>query len=92
MAAAWRESVARKRKSHATNTATFGTRRSLSEPILATPDEDQTYRKLAWRLAPALFACYVVAYIDRINVGFAKLQMLGDLHHAAGVVAMVIVS
>src|SRR5947209_20223130 len=24
--------------------------------------------------------CYVVAYLDRVNVGFAKLQMLGDLH------------
>jgi sugar phosphate permease len=55
----------------------------LSEPILATPDEDQTYRKLTWRLAPILFACYVVAYIDRVNVGFAKLRMLGDLHLSA---------
>jgi sugar phosphate permease len=29
---------------------------------------------------PLLFACYVAAYLDRVNVGFAKLQMLGDLH------------
>ncbi len=41
--------------------------------------EDQTYRKVAWRLIPFLFLCYVVAYLDRVNVGFAKLQMLNDL-------------
>ena len=28
---------------------------------------------------PFLFVCYVVAYLDRVNVGFAKLQMLNDL-------------
>lgn len=26
-----------------------------------------------------LFACYIVAYLDRVNVGFAKLQMVGEL-------------
>lgn len=31
------------------------------------------------RLIPFLFLCYVVAYLDRVNVGFAKLQMLQDL-------------
>ena len=40
---------------------------------------DATYRKVAWRLLPFLFVCYVVAYLDRVNVGFAKLQMLSDL-------------
>lgn len=28
-----------------------------------------------WRLLPFLFVCYFVAYLDRVNVGFAKLQM-----------------
>lgn len=37
------------------------------------------YRKLNWRLLPLLFICYVFAYLDRINVGFAKLQMQNDL-------------
>ena len=37
------------------------------------------YRKVTWRLIPFLFACYVAAYLDRVNVGFAKLQMLTDL-------------
>jgi len=38
------------------------------------------YAKVTWRLMPLLFIGYVVAYLDRVNVGFAKLQMLNDLH------------
>jgi len=33
------------------------------------------YSKITWRLIPLLFCCYIIAYIDRINVGFAKLQL-----------------
>jgi D-galactonate transporter len=44
-----------------------------------TPLETHAYSKVAWRLLPFLFACYVFAYLDRVNVGFAKLQMLSDL-------------
>ncbi len=33
-----------------------------------------------WRLMPFLFLLYIVAYLDRINVGFAILQMRGQLH------------
>ena len=36
-------------------------------------------RKVAWRLMPLLCACFVAAFIDRVNVGFAKLEMLPDL-------------
>lgn len=44
------------------------------------PDfEAKAYAKVAWRLLPFLFLCYVAAYLDRVNVGFAKLQMLNDL-------------
>ncbi|MGV3664035.1 MAG: MFS transporter [Prosthecobacter sp.] len=35
----------------------------------------RTYRKVAWRLIPLLFVCYILAYLDRVNVGFAKLSM-----------------
>src|SRR6516162_156974 len=35
--------------------------------------------KVAWRLLPFLFLLYVVNILDRVNVGFARLQMLGDL-------------
>lgn len=41
--------------------------------------EEALYRKVAWRLIPLLLACYVVAYLDRVNVGFAKLQMIDQL-------------
>ena len=37
------------------------------------------YRRVSWRLMPFLFLCFVAAYLDRVNVGFAKLQMLADL-------------
>ncbi|CAB3766662.1 MFS transporter [Paraburkholderia solisilvae] len=42
-------------------------------------DESSTYAKATWRLLPFLFLCYLCAYLDRINVAFAKLQMLQDL-------------
>ena len=31
--------------------------------------------KITWRLVPFLFLLYIIAYLDRINVGFAALQM-----------------
>jgi len=37
------------------------------------------YRKISWRLLPFLLLCYVFAYLDRVNIGFAKLQMQADL-------------
>jgi D-galactonate transporter len=43
------------------------------------PVESSVYRKVTLRLIPFLFICYVCAMIDRINVGFAKLQMSADL-------------
>jgi len=45
-----------------------------------TADETATaYAKVTWRLIPFLFLCYVCAYLDRVNVGFAKLKMMSDL-------------
>jgi MFS family permease len=41
--------------------------------------ERATYAKVDRRLIPFLFLCYILAYLDRVNVGFAKLQMLSDL-------------
>jgi D-galactonate transporter len=41
--------------------------------------EKSTYGKVAWHLIPFLFLCYIVAFLDRVNVGFAKLQMAPDL-------------
>jgi MFS family permease len=48
---------------------------------IVTPQfEEATYRKAAARLIPFLFLCYIIAFLDRVNVGFAKLQMASDLH------------
>src|SRR3546814_15507938 len=38
-----------------------------------------TVRRITWRLMPLLCLLYLVAYIDRQNVAYAKLQMVGDL-------------
>ena len=38
------------------------------------------YRRITWRLMPLVVAAYCCAYVDRVNVGFAKLRMLSDLH------------
>ena len=45
----------------------------------ALPDEERTYAKVTRRLLPFLGACYLIAYLDRVNVSFAKLHMLTDL-------------
>jgi D-galactonate transporter len=41
--------------------------------------ETAVYNKVTGRLIPFLFACYILAYVDRVNIGFAKLQMQRDL-------------
>jgi MFS transporter, ACS family, tartrate transporter len=41
--------------------------------------EARTIRQLCWRLLPFLLLLYVVNYLDRINVGFAALQMQAQL-------------
>lgn len=46
---------------------------------LDDPTHAALYGKLARRIVPFLFLAFVVAYIDRVNVSFAKLQMLADL-------------
>jgi D-galactonate transporter len=40
---------------------------------------DTLYAKVARRILPVLLLGYIAAYLDRVNVGFAKLQMLDDL-------------
>ena len=45
----------------------------------ASTARSNAYRKTAWRLMPFLMLCYLCAYLDRVNVGFAKLQMMDDL-------------
>ena len=54
----------------------------MHSATLAQPSDDavqRVYTKVFWRIVPFLMLCYVVAYLDRVNVGFAKLQMGQDL-------------
>ena len=48
-------------------------------------EQEAAYAKVTWRLIPLLFICYVAAYLDRVNVGFAKLQMLKDLQFSEAI-------
>src|ERR1044072_7989336 len=47
--------------------------------------ESQLYGRVTRRVMPLLFCCYVAAYLDRVNIGFAKLQMLEDLRFSEAV-------
>jgi MFS transporter, ACS family, tartrate transporter len=50
-----------------------------AHPAAANDTTKQLQKRIAWRLLPFLFLLYVVAYLDRINVGFAALQMKDQL-------------
>ena len=43
-------------------------------------DPRKIYSKISWRLIPYIFVLYILAYLDRVNVGFAALEMKRDLH------------
>ncbi len=46
----------------------------------AAVDGRALYAKITWRLIPYMFLLYIVAYMDRVNVGFAAMDMQRDLH------------
>jgi ACS family tartrate transporter-like MFS transporter len=54
-------------------------------PVPTTVLADTTRRKVARRLLPFAFILYIVAYLDRANVGFAKLAMTADLSFSEAV-------
>jgi sugar phosphate permease len=51
----------------------------------AQPSSDTVYKKVAWRLMPVLFVSYIFAYLDRVNIGFAKLGMKNELWYTDSV-------
>src|SRR5205814_772627 len=58
----------------------YRVRNMTGETIMPIPSADQrleaaTMRRVSWRLMPFLLAAYLICYIDRVNVGFAALQM-----------------
>jgi MFS transporter, ACS family, tartrate transporter len=50
--------------------------------MLSNPSalEVRTMKQVALRIVPFLMVCYFVAFVDRVNLGFAALQMVKDLH------------
>src|SRR3989449_1797072 len=60
----------------------FGLQRPRNNGDVITAEnsaEARLHTRVTRRLMPLLFVCYVAAYLDRVNLGFAKLQMLSDL-------------
>ncbi|WP_223510860.1 MULTISPECIES: MFS transporter [unclassified Pseudomonas] len=47
---------------------------------IETVARDRTHSIITWRLMPLLLICYLFAHLDRINIGFAKMQMSTDLN------------
>jgi ACS family tartrate transporter-like MFS transporter len=58
---------------------------SIAELPAAADVGRATLAKVAWRLLPFLLLLYVIAWIDRVNIGFAALQMNADLGFSAAV-------
>ena len=68
------------------NQATAGTiGMGVGASKLEQDKDKELYRRVAWRLVPFLMVCYIAAYLDRVNVGFAKLQMLDALQFSEAV-------
>jgi sugar phosphate permease len=53
--------------------------------VTPTAVESSTMRRVTWRILPFLMLSYFIAFVDRVNAGFAALQMNHDigLSHAA---------
>jgi MFS transporter, ACS family, tartrate transporter len=47
--------------------------------------EKETMRRVIFRVVPLLIVCYIISYLDRVNVGFAALTMNKDLGFSAAV-------
>jgi sugar phosphate permease len=52
---------------------------SVSHPLRLGSEAEATYRKITRRIMPLLFLGYLFAFLDRINVGYAQLQMKSAL-------------
>jgi sugar phosphate permease len=53
---------------------------SIDQPLLQAAQGERLFRKVTIGIIPYIFVCYLFNYLDRVNVGFAKLSMLDDLH------------
>jgi MFS transporter, ACS family, tartrate transporter len=53
---------------------------SASELTTPAVDGRALYSRITWRLIPYMFLLYIVAYMDRVNVGFAAMDIQRQLH------------
>lgn len=51
----------------------------------SSTDLETVYQKVTRRVVPLLFVCYLLAYLDRINIGYAQLQMRSELNFSDAV-------
>ncbi len=58
---------------------------SRREPAPDSVDRRKLFSKISWHLIPYIFLLYILAYLDRVNVGFAALEMRRDLMLSATV-------
>src|ERR1700733_5658801 len=56
-----------------------GQHQTMPNTIAVTPLADRTRRKIARRIIPFVFVLYIISYLDRANVAFAKLSMVTEL-------------
>jgi sugar phosphate permease len=66
----------------------------MSDPTLALrpgalgvpqSEQDAVWSKINWRIVPIILIAYIMAFLDRINVGYAKLTMQQDLQFSDAV-------
>lgn len=48
-------------------------------PLPSEAISDALYKRVYWHVIPLLILCFIVAYYDRVNISFAKLQMQDEL-------------
>ena len=53
---------------------------SSAPAVQYSPQDEAMFSKIGWRLLPLLIVCYMIAFLDRVNIGFAQLQMRESLN------------
>lgn len=56
-----------------------------SQAVAPTSVADRAKRRIIRRIMPYLFVLYIIAFLDRVNVSYAKLEMLHDLNFSEAV-------
>ena len=52
---------------------------AVNDGVAGSTIERETIRTVTWRILPFLMVCYFIAFVDRVNAGFAALQMNHDI-------------